>query len=62
MERSEIGAVSMRTRNPDYAALQRLRLLACNGRLRFKNLVKYRHDEPAKLDYGLPFARNVGCL
>ena len=32
------------------------------GRLRFKNVVKYRHHVAAKLDYGLPFAGSVGCF
>ena len=31
-------------------------------RLRLDDFVKYRYHIPAKLDYGLPFARNVGCL
>ena len=31
-------------------------------RLRFNDFVKYRDHVTAKLDYRLPFARNVGCL
>jgi hypothetical protein len=30
--------------------------------LGFDNFVKYRHYVTAKLDYGLPFARHVGCF
>jgi hypothetical protein len=31
-------------------------------RLRFEDFVEYRHHVTAKLDYGLPFARHVGCF
>ena len=31
-------------------------------RLRFDDFVKYRYHVTTELDYGLPFARHVGCF